>query len=218
MKVSITIPESLDEITLGQYQKWISISENKEINLFLQQKMIEIFCNTNLKIVTQLKLKDVDNICESINNLFESEEHKFIDRFIIEKKEFGFIPKLDDMTFGEYIDLDLYINDWEKMHKAIGVLYRPVIASIKNKYNIEEYKSSESYDMLNTPLSVVFGALVFFYNLRNELSSLTLSYLQTQREIQIPQRLLDLLKNGDGISQFMLSQKAIFNKLKLLPS
>lgn len=218
MKVSITIPESLDEINLGQYQKWISISEDKEINLFLQQKMIEIFCNTNLKIVTQLKLKDVDNICKSINKLFDSEEHKFVDRFTIDKLNFGFIPKLDDMSLGEYVDLDLYINDWDKMHKAIGVLYRPIIGSIKNKYNIEEYKSSESYNMLKTPLSVVFGALVFFFNLKNELSSLTLSYLVTQTEIEIPQRLQDLLRNGVGTNQFSLLRKEIYNKLKLLPS
>jgi hypothetical protein len=35
--------------------------------------------------------------------------------------EFGMIPELDKMTFGEYIDLESYITDWDNMHKAMAV-------------------------------------------------------------------------------------------------
>ena len=40
--------------------------------------------------------------------------------------EFGFVPKLDELSFGEFIDLDKYLQDWDSMHKAMAVLFRPV--------------------------------------------------------------------------------------------
>ena len=66
--------------------------------------MMEIFCNIPLKTVLQIKATDIDNITNTINNLFK-EEPEFIDRFKYNGVEFGFIPKLDEITFGEYVDL-----------------------------------------------------------------------------------------------------------------
>ena len=162
MKVTINIPESLSEITLAQYQKWLKISDKNEDDNFLKQKMIEIFCNIPLKTVLQIKATDIDNITNTINNLFK-EEPKFIDRFNYNGVDFGFIPKLDDMSFGEYIDLDTYLPEWQTMHKAINVLYRPIKYSKKEKYLIEEYESADKYDMKQVTLDIVFSALVFFW-------------------------------------------------------
>ena len=43
MKIEVTIPNNLNEITLGQYQKFLSIAENNKEGEFLNAKMIEIF-------------------------------------------------------------------------------------------------------------------------------------------------------------------------------
>ena len=215
MNITINIPESLNDVTLKQYQKWLKISDGKEVDNFLQQKMIEIFCNIPLKSVLQIKAVDINKICEDITSLFK-QEPKFKDRFNMNNKEFGFIPKLDDMTFGEYVDLDTYLADWELMHKAIGVLFRPIIFNKKEKYLIEEYESSDKYDMTNTTLDIVFGSLVFFYNLRNELQNHILNYLATQKEVELPQHLRDSLQNGVGINPSMGSLMETFlNTMKL---
>ena len=116
------------------------------------------------------------------------------------EKEFGFIPKLDDISFGEFVDLDTYLADWDMMNKAMGVLFRPITYKKKNQYLIEDYESSDKYDMTETTLDVVFGSLVFFYSLRNELQKTILSYLATQKEIELPQHLQDSLLNGAGIN------------------
>ncbi len=86
------------------------------------------------------------------------------------------------------------------MHKAIAVLYRPITYKKKQQYLIEEYESSDKYDMSETTLDIVFGAIVFFYNLRNELQKTILNYLATQKEIELPQHLRDSLQNGVGIN------------------
>lgn len=38
----------------------------------------------------------------------------------------GFLPKLDEITLGEFIDVESNIGDWQNIHKAMAVLYRPV--------------------------------------------------------------------------------------------
>ena len=104
MKINLNIPENLSEITLAQYQKWIKIIDNEELSTFFQQKMIEIFCNADLKDILQMRVKDVDEVTAHIDNIF-NEKPKFQATFELDNVEYGFIPQLDQMTFGEYVDL-----------------------------------------------------------------------------------------------------------------
>tara|TARA_E500000081_G_C6132332_1_gene354520 strand:+ start:1769 stop:2416 length:648 start_codon:yes stop_codon:yes gene_type:complete len=203
MKLTLNIPESLSEVTLDQYQQWLKVAEDKEMNNFLQQKMIEIFCGVTLKQVMLIKAKDIESIVVQISELFNQKDNKFIDRFKYQEQDFGFIPKLDDMTFGEYVDLDTYLADWQLMHKAMAVLYRPITFKKKNQYLIEEYETADKYNMKQMTLDVVFGSMVFFWNLRNELQNHILSYLANQTEVPISQELRDSLKNGAGINLSM---------------
>ena len=209
MKIKLNIPEKLSEMTLGQYQDWLKVSEGKELDTFLQQKIIEIFCGITLKEVMQIKASDIDRLVADISNIFV-EEPKFIDRFDYGGKEFGFIPKLDDISFGEYVDLDTYLQDWQLMHKAMAVLFRPITLKRKDKYLIEDYESAEKYDLKCMPLNVVFGSLVFFYHLRSELLRHILNYLANQTGIKVSPKLMDSLKNGVGTAPFMDLQKATF--------
>ena len=203
MKLTLNIPESLSEVTLDQYQQWLKVAEDKEMNNFLQQKMIEIFCGVTLKEVMLIKAKDIESIVVQISKLFNQKENKFIDKFKYQDQDFGFIPKLDDMTFGEYVDLDTYLADWQLMHKAMSVLYRPITFKKKNQYLIEDYETADKYNMKQMTLDIVFGSMVFFWNLRNELQSHILSYLANQTEVPISQELRDSLKNGAGINLSM---------------
>ena len=170
MKIELTIPTSLNEIKLAQYQKFLSIVKDNEESEFLQQKMVQIFCGIDLKDVASIRYKDVVEINQNINNLF-TKENKFIQRFKMGGVEFGFIPNLDEMSTGEYMDLDAYITDWETMHNAMAVLYRPITNKLGTKYNIEEYKGSVTYAdvMRHAPLDVVLGAMVFFLQFRERL-------------------------------------------------
>ena len=209
MKIKLNVPESLSEITLAQYQKWVKIVEKEEqLSTFYQQKMIEIFCTANLKEIMQMRIKDVEEITTHLDNLFK-EKSEFKALFKLGEDEFGFIPKLDDMTFGEYIDLDTYLTDWQQMDLAMSVLYRPVVYKRKGKYIIEDYVSSDKYDLSEMPLDVVMGSLLFFCNLKTELLSHIMNYLKTQDIVDIPQNLKDLLKSGAGINPFMDYQKEI---------
>ena len=166
MKVDLIVPNSLKEITLKQYQKFIKIQKENDDPYFLQCKMIEIFCNLDSNAVRNLKLSDADKIVNVLNLMFE-EKPKLINTFKLGKIEYGFIPKLEDISLGEYVDLDTYMGDWDNMHIAMNVLYRPITEKIKDKYLIEDY-NTESKDKLDEiPLDVVLGSVFFFVQFRN---------------------------------------------------
>jgi len=171
MKIEINVPDSLKEITLGQYQKFekINIEENKDTT-FLLQKMVQIFCSLDLKDVATIKYKSVQEIALHLNKVFDT-KHDLIPTFEIGGVKLGFIPVLDDMTLGEYIDLDNNLGDWQTMHKAISVLYRPVTFSKGHKYQIEDYKGIVNDEaMKQAPLDVVFSALVFFLSFKQRIN------------------------------------------------
>ena len=219
MKIELTIPTTLNDIKLAQYQKFLSIAKDNEEGEFLQQKMVQLFCGIDLKDVASIRYKDVTEITANINNLF-TKENQFIQRFKMGGVEFGFIPNLDEMSTGEYMDLDTYITDWDTMHNAMAVLYRPIVNKLGNKYQIEEYKGSVTYAdvMRHAPLDVVLGAMVFFYNLGNDLLKSTVNYLEKNQEVQNILNKHNLENVGDGIQVSMLLLKETLEDLMKFPS
>jgi hypothetical protein len=219
MKIELTIPTTLNDIKLVQYQKFLSIAKDNEEGEFLQQKMVQLFCGIDLKDVAQIKYKDVAEITANINKLF-TKDNAFIQRFKMGGVEFGFIPNLDDMTTGEYMDLDNYITDWDTMHNAMAVLYRPITNKLGNKYQIEEYKGSVTYAdvMRHAPLDVVLGAMVFFYTLGNDLLKSTINYLEENQELQNILNKHNLENVGDGTQVSMLLLKEMLEDLMKFPN
>lgn len=221
MKLEISIPTELKEIKLSQYQAFLKIAKDNDDAEFLNQKMVQTFCNIDLKDVAEIKYKDVLEITASIGRMFNVQSHKFINRFKLGGVEFGFIPDLDDMTFGEYTDLDSYIGDWDNMHKAMAVLYRPIKKKgLNNTYEIEKYNGSITYSdvMKHAPLDVVFGANVFFYNLGKELLKSTMTYLEQNKQMQTILQQHNSVNDGVGIHQSMLSLKEMLQDLIELPN
>jgi len=109
------------------------------------------------------------------------------------------------MTLGEYIDLDTYFSDWDNMHKAMSVLYRPVTKEKGDLYSIEEYDGTKYSDVLKSmPLDVVLGSIVFFYNLSSELLTTILNYLKEETETNLTTQQREILElNGVGINRSM---------------
>ena len=218
MKLEIIIPTSLSEIKLSQYLKFLLIAEQNEESDFLHHKMIQIFCNVELKYIDQFKRTQILEIVNSINSLFEKIPD-FKNRFELNGVEYGFIPNLEDITQGEYIDLDNYLPNNSDMNKAMAVMYRPIKQKFKEKYIIEDYVGSDLYSekMLDAPLDVVLPARVFFYHLGNELLKSTLTYLEEKEPKMILANKLNLEKDGDGIVLSMLSLKGMLEDLMKLP-
>jgi hypothetical protein len=228
MKKSFTIkvPMSFDAIPLKHYQKYVKlIEENKdnEDQEFLSLKLLNIFCDITMKQAYELPIAEYESILKHLIELLETKS-VLQRRFYMtdpkgKKVEFGFIPNLDKMTLGEYIDAEKYMSSWEDMHKAMAVFYRPIVAGNKDFYLIEKYEGSDKYSeiMKDAPSSVAVGSMLFFLSLGIELSKITLDSLLKQQQTSTDQDTnKDLEKNGDGINQYTHLQKEMYLKLTKL--
>ncbi len=221
MEFKISIPTELSEIKLSQYQKFLKVAKDNQEAEFINQKMVQIFCGIELKAVAEIRYKEVVEITNSLGKMFDVSSHKFVQRFKMGGIEFGFIPNLEDISFGEYTDLDTYITDWEQMHKAMAVLYRPIKKEgLNGTYEVEKYNGSITYSdvMLHAPLNVVLGANVFFYNLGNELLHSSLTYLEENPQAMTILQEHSLQEGGDGIVQSMLFLKETLINSLLAPN
>mgnify|MGYP001037907973 CR=1 FL=1 len=220
MKGRIIVPTNLSEISLAQYQHFLKVSEGLEGN-DLKTKMVSVFCKVDEELVKAFSRADVEEFSTILDGMFKN-DYPFIPKFTIDGKSFGFIPSLEEMTYGEYVDLDNYISDWDKMHKAMAVLFRPIIKTKNGNYIIEEYESSDKYSELMKlmPLSCAMGAMVFFYHLGIELLKAIPLYLAKQMEMiekETSQNKANLINNGDGILQSInLLRETLGDSMKLL--
>jgi hypothetical protein len=213
MKLNITIPTNLNEITLRQYKHFLKIQENVDDEKFLNAKIIEIFCKIKLEDVMRLNFNDSELIVTTLTEMFESKP-KLVTNFNIGKVEYGFHPELDDLTLGEYIDLDTFIGDWKNIEKAMSVLYRPVISKLKGKYLIEDYAVGKEERLLDMPMDAVLSSIFFLWNLGLDLSETMMNYLDKEQTQALTQY-LSSQPNGDGITQFTHLLKETLHDMKI---
>ena len=211
MELKLNIPNSLNEITLGQYQEFEKLDLTNDSMVHL--KMIEIFCKVPEIVVRNINAIDVTDICDVINNMFDT-KHQLINTFKLGGQEYSFIPSLEDMTFGEYIDLDTFIGDTENLHRAMNVLYRPIDLKQGNRYTIKEYDPDTNETAKDFPLDAVLGAIVFFYSLGKDLSLTMMNSLETKNKKDLAQYLISQ-PNMDGTTASLQSLTEILQSLNI---
>jgi len=223
MKLEINVPTTLSEIPLKSYQEFLKVQEGSNDEEFIAQKMIQIFCGIELKDIVKMKLTSLNELILHFKNLFE-QKPKFQPTFKIGSQEFGFITNLEEISFGEYVDLENNLLKWENYHKAMAVMYRPIKMKFKDKYEIVEYTPlKEMHELMKfTPVDIAISSSIFFWNLGSELLTATLTYLERQIKTNKKTQTslvnkLNLENNGVGISQFTHSLKETLQDLTQSP-
>jgi hypothetical protein len=208
VQIELSVPDALSDITLGQYQKYLKIlDQNKDDENaaeFINLKTIEIFCNVDFKDVLKIPLGEAEKVLTIINKAFE-EKPDIIRHFKLLNVDMGFIPNLERISLGEYIDVENNIVDWQTMHKAMAVLYRPVNFKSREKYTIAPYEPSDEVSelMKEMPLDVAMSSMVFFYDLGMELLKAIPTFIQknlTEEQTYLLKQ--TLAQSGVGINQF----------------
>jgi hypothetical protein len=166
------LPEDNSDITLEQSQRYISIADRDNLSdLDKTKRIVKLFTGLKTKEVDAMSINDYEGIVSQITEALNTEA-EFTHRFTLDGVEFGFIPNLDEMTTGEYIDLSASGVSADTLNKTMAILFRPVIKTDAfGNYEIEPYRADNKYNelMKQAPMNIVNGMLVFFCHLSNEL-------------------------------------------------
>ena len=197
--MELIIPENINEIKVKHFTKLRILGEDAT-----EADIVSIFCEVPVNIVNNMALEDVRSVSKDILDVLEVNT-QFNKKFTLNGVKYGFIPNLEKITTGEYIDLQNYLSNPEDLHKAAAVMFRPITKEYGKYYDIAPYTGSGADEMKDAPLGVINGALVFFYDLVNDLlKHIPTSFRKEIMETLKTSQLLDnSLSDTDGLTPSM---------------
>lgn len=168
----------LKDITVEQFIKLAQIEETfKEDDKKMMIEIANLFHPRN-----SLKYKDAEAFYTELK-LALLEEPEFVQRFTHKGIEYGFIPNLEGISTGEYIDLDNYSKSKDTYHKMLSILYRPIVKSSGKLYRIEEYDGTKYEEVMRgVSCEILLGSIKFFFRLSESLLKDLHIYLKNQTE------------------------------------
>jgi hypothetical protein len=181
MKLKFSIAANAKAVTLAKYIDYQNAVDKME--------RVRVITGKSMENVRLLQSQVIDEIIIRFEAAIKLGSNDFERKVRIGAIELGFIPNLNELTFGEYIDLDTHCTGIYKdgkingvaAHKMMCILYRPIKAKFGKYYDIEAYnpnaKRKYEDEVLQLTLDHVLNVLLFFSTLEIELYNSSLEYL-----------------------------------------
>lgn len=190
IKESYHLPQKWDEVSIKQYQDLMIIAEDDTLNK-LEEKIRSISILTGCEVgkLTKAPMSHLNKVYDRLAVLTSDMPNKVLRKVIeIDGVEYGFIPDMRDLTFGEFVDIDTWMQDgYRNLVDILAVLYRPVVKRKGDRYRIEDYDTvsrADRSELFAESMSIdsVYGAMVFFYTIGEKLIETTRLSLETRKK------------------------------------
>lgn len=145
--------------------------EEKEVD----KELLKMFPNMKLKEATSKLLEYYEYLNNSTNEVVNTFTYKGV--------KYGLIPDLENIKTKEYLDIEMYETNVQNIHRLLAVLYRPITKEFGDKYEIEEYDTSDKYKdvMLEVDAIIYKNVIGFFLTLKEILLKDTLTSISKKR-------------------------------------
>jgi hypothetical protein len=172
----VKVAENLSSITIEQYVEFTKVQDLQENELAYH--LIKIF--TDAKDPREIPYQTAGRIVEHLVAVLDSKP-TFVQKFTHKGRKYGFIPNLQKMSMGEFVDIDNSLGDWSKLSRLMSVLYRPITEEGSGLYRIEKYEHTHE-EFNDLPVSIAAGAQVFFWTIAKDLLTVLKSSLESQTQ------------------------------------
>lgn len=202
-KIELIIPEGWNEINLA---KFVEFSGYKWSEMTKSESMIQqtsILLDIDPDTVEKFKISQLKEIYDNLTWCNSEPSLNNMDIITIGEVEYGFIPSMNDISVGEWIDLETLLteNSVSNLPRIFALLYRPITKKVNTTYEIEEYDSSKLQsrsELFAEKLSIcdIYGSFIFFYLFGKELSQLYLDSL-SKKELE----LMEIMKEKQRLKE-----------------
>jgi hypothetical protein len=192
---------SWSDVNLDKWAKLVSMKT--KTNSQEAVETISVLADMPKRLIKELAIKDVSKILEKIAVMQSQAESKLTKIITIDDIEYGFHPNLDELTLGEYADIETLINNniEDNLAELMAILFRPIIEKKNKIYTIGSYDAEitiRAEAMKKMSGQQVQNAMVFFWIFGKELLRILPLYLM-ELSLKKIQELKDLEKGGVGL-------------------
>ena len=198
--VKLQVPESLADIPIHKYKKFIAMANDDNGD----EQALYHFCGLTPDQQERMKVADKNRLRLILSTALGGKP-ALVQTFEFKGVKYGLHPKIEDISMGEYVDLDELLKEpYKNAEKVLGILYRPITSKKFGKYLIENYD----------PDKHTGGCLLFFYRLEIALLITFVRYSQKEEMTHHPLTSKPSSpESGVGIAQSIKLLEAISRSL-----
>lgn len=220
----ITVPKSLKDIKLKQLEMIADIDDDCQLS---ERRLKEFAILCNIDYNELYYSRDLKEVTKLINDLKWFYEIKLLDieqnvfEFKYEDVEYVLMKEMNELTFGQFVDLDYYIVENQDNHWRLTKYIMALCSSIKGKEHSYPTNQKELQERLsiieNLSLDIVYGYTSYY--LKKKVIVKELSHLYStlsSQQVNMESSGKSTTKNGAGQRWYMTLLQAILLTFFLL--
>lgn len=186
-----------DKLTVGQFISLYDIELNANLNIIeKQQKMLSIVEGKPESHYDSFKYRDlITEYGEKLSFFDNMPEAKPVDFLQVGDKRYKFVHELHEITAGQYIDILAFSGEIMQLNKIAACFFLPMEGKRYHPYGKVPHDVVAD-ELLDAKFLDVYGCMLFFCQLFNELIADTIISSMTNQELA--KKAVDLWKDGGG--------------------
>ena len=173
-----------DKLTVGQFITLYDIEASQNLNIIeKQQKMLAVIEGKNERDYDDYKYRDlIQEYGEKLSFFNNIPESKPVDYLQTVTNRYKFCYELQEITAGQYIDILSFSGEIMQLNKIAACFFLPMEGDKYKAYGVVPHDVVAD-DLLEANFLQVYGCMLFFCQLFNELISSTITYSIQNKEM-----------------------------------
>ena len=165
-----------DKLTVGQFITLYDIEVNANLNIIeKQQKMLAVIEGKNEREYDDYKYRDlIKEYGEKLSFFDNLPETKPVDFLQVGDNKYKFCYEVNEITAGQYIDILAFSGEIMQLNKIAACFFLPMKGKRYQGYGVVPHDRVAD-DLLGAKFLEVYGCMLFFCQLFNELISSTIT-------------------------------------------
>ena len=173
-----------DKLTVGQFITLYDIEVNANLNIIeKQQKMLAVVEGKEESDYDDYKYRDLMHEYADKLSFFDNmPEAKAVDFLQVGGNRYKFCHEISEITAGQYIDILAFSGEIMQLNKIAACFFLPMEGDKYKGYGVVPHDVVAD-DLLNAKFLDVYGCMLFFCQLFNELISSTITSSVANKEL-----------------------------------
>ena len=173
-----------DKLTVGQFITLYDIEVNANLNIIeKQQKMLAVIEGKNERDYDDYKYRDlIKEYGEKLSFFDNLPETKPVDYLQVGDNQYKFCYEVNEITAGQYIDILAFSGEIMQLNKIAACFFLPMKGKSYQGYGVVPHDVVAD-DLLEANFVQVYGCMLFFCQLFNELISSTITSSIQNRDL-----------------------------------